>query len=73
MLILGCARAKAISQGCHLLTKAAHAVKTERCPPTAYPHYGKALRAFDRVLIPPWSAAGNEIANSGARSRKDQT
>jgi hypothetical protein len=33
-------------------------------------HYGTALRAFDRPLIPPWSATGNEIASSGGSKPK---
>jgi hypothetical protein len=50
-----------------LLTKAARAVKTERWPPTAcLPLRQRA----DRSLIPPWSAAGNEIANSGGSKPK---
>ena len=36
-------------------------------------HYGEALRAFDRPLIPPWSAFGTEIAMSAASERKDRT
>jgi hypothetical protein len=35
-------------------------------------HYGKALRAFDRPLDPPWSAFGTEIAIPAASERKDQ-
>jgi hypothetical protein len=33
-------------------------------------HYGKAHSAFDRTLIPPWSAFGTEIATSAASETK---